>query len=1302
MSTKTNLAYYASHSAITDPREHKSWLTDIPAEPSAIVSIVQGLLIHPLTIKFYDVKLSTQAREERLLRSVHEMLTRLREFGPTPLTVAREPQDRLVGICRDFAVLFIALCREKGIPARMRVGFAPYFDDGPMNYDHWIAEYWNGSRWWAVDPQLDAIQQEQYAIQFDTQKMVLGRDFYPAGQIYQQVKNGEVKSLNYRFNHKWKGMPCIRGNLLHDLLALNKVELVPWDYWQAKIVDKPTAEDEVRYAKWAELTQNANGEWTALQEAYATLPYKQVVDSRLKLLGINGSFATIDPTQLSSQNYLANWQVNGNEMPQSTQNTNPHPRSSLSTSTNGGQTRGFAPTQTIGLPTEQAQGFAPTYIVIRGARQHNLKNIDVIIPKHKLVVITGVSGSGKSSLALDTLYAEGQRRYVESLSSYARQFLGQMEKPKIDQITGLSPAIAIEQKTVSKNPRSTVGTVTEILDYLRVLYARVGKPHCPQCGREVRPQSAVQITEQLMTLRPGTKFQLLAPAARQRKGTHSALLKQARQDGFSRAKIDGELVELQGQLPALDKKKKHTISLIVDRLVAPDKPSDTYQERVADSVETSLKAGNGVLIVEVDNEEIILSEHHACPHCDLSFPDLAPQLFSFNSPLGMCPTCNGLGVKLQVDPDLIITKPHLSLLDGASPWYGDMRKKGDSSWTVSSIVSVANHYGADLELTWNELPERFRHVLLYGSDGEKIHFTYNSEDNDWQGESNREVQGIIYHINRLFRQTRSEGRKRFYMRFMSQQACPTCEGERLCPEARFVTVGDLRLPEAIQQSIAETSAWVNRLPAGFTIEQTEIAEELVGEISERLQFMLNVGLHYLTLDRSAPTLSGGESQRIRLASQLGCGLTGVLYVLDEPSIGLHMRDQQRLLNTLTQLRDMGNTVVVIEHDEETMRTADWLIDLGPGAGVMGGEVLSAGTPQEVMADVKSLTGRYLCGDERVSSPNEEMRRAPAGQLTLHGAKLHNLKNLTVSFPLGVFCCVTGVSGSGKSSLVTQTLNPLLARELNRAQIVVLGPYDKLEGLDQLDKVIHITQDPIGRTPRSNPATYVKVFDSIRQLFATLPDAKANGFKAGRFSFNNKSGQCAACRGYGKKKVEMHFLPDVWVTCRECNGARYNRPTLQVRYKGHSIADVLDMDVQEALELFSAHPKIAKLLQTLHDVGLDYLKLGQSALTLSGGEAQRIKLAKELGRASTGRTLYILDEPTTGLHFADIQRLLDVLHQLVDGGNTVLVIEHNMDVIRTADWLIDLGPEGGDAGGYLIAAGTPEMVAQSGGETGKWL
>ncbi|MCB8962769.1 MAG: excinuclease ABC subunit UvrA [Ardenticatenales bacterium] len=956
-------------------------------------------------------------------------------------------------------------------------------------------------------------------------------------------------------------------------------------------------------------------------------------------------------------------------------------------------------------PGAEALPTGLTEIVIRGARQHNLKNIDIVIPKNKLVVITGVSGSGKSSLALDTLYAEGQRRYVESLSAYARQFLGQMEKPKVDQIIGLSPAIAIEQKTVSRNPRSTVGTVTEVLDYLRVLYARVGTPHCPACGREVRPQSAAQITEQLAALAPGTRFQLLAPVARNRKGTHAALLKGARGDGFSRARIDGEMVTLNGKIPALDKKKKHNIELVIDRLVAPTAVDLDYRRRLADSVETSLRASQGMLLVDIQSEssaeELLLSEHHSCPHCDISFPELSPALFSFNSPLGMCPTCNGLGVQLQVDPDRIISRPDLSLLDGASPWYGEVRKKNESQWTVNNLSTIAAHYHADLETPWQELPEPFRKAILWGSDGEKLHFTYEGQNADWRGESRREVMGIVYHVDRLFRQTRSEGRKRFYMQFMSQLPCPTCQGERLRPEARFVTVGGYRLPEAIQLSIAEVAEWVDGLTAGFDVEQREIAAELVGEIRERLQFMLNVGLHYLTLDRPAPTLSGGESQRIRLASQLGCGLTGVLYVLDEPSIGLHMRDQQRLLNTLTQLRDMGNTVVVIEHDEETMRTADWLIDLGPGAGVLGGELLSAGTPAEVMADNASLTGRYLSGDLRVSGPDGAGRREPAGWLSLHGARLHNLKDLTVQFPLGVFCTVTGVSGSGKSSLVTQTLYPLLARELHRAQSAP-GPHDRLDGLAQLDKVIHITQDPIGRTPRSNPATYIKVFDEIRAIFASLPEAKARGYRAGRFSFNNKSGQCAGCRGHGQKQVEMHFLPAVWVTCQECGGARYNRQTLEIAYKGYTISDVLNLDVQEALDLFAAHPKVNRMLQTLHDVGLDYLKLGQSALTLSGGEAQRVKLAKELSRIDTGRTLYILDEPTTGLHFADIQRLLDVLHRLVDAGNSVLVIEHNLDVIRTADWLIDLGPEGGDGGGYLVAAGTPEMVAASGGETGRWL
>ncbi len=1003
------------------------------------------------------------------------------------------------------------------------------------------------------------------------------------------------------------------------------------------------------------------------------------------------------------------------------------------------------------LPPNPIPGLSPTGlsdIFIRGARQHNLKHINVRIPRNKLVVITGVSGSGKSSLAFDTIYAEGQRRYVESLSSFARQFMDQMEKPQVDQITGLSPAIAIEQKTIARNPRSTVGTVTEILDYLRVLYARLGTPHCPQCGRAVQAQSAQQITNQLARLEAGTRFQLLAPLARNRKGTFATALKQAVKDGYPRARVDGQIVELTSGIPELDKDKKHNIEMIIDRLVVPSSENDEagrvaeFRTRLMDSVETALHAGLGTLIVLIlpsPNgggargegpfspvgggqvaqqpwgegalteeillpEEILLSEHNACPHCELSFPKLEPHLFSFNSPLGMCDECNGMGVKLQVDPALIIEHPERSLMDGASRWYRVLRAKGENAWQVRNLASIARHYGADLDLPWNELPEAFRNVILYGSGGEKVHFEFNVENDqgEWHGESVREVRGVVHDVNRLFRQTRSEYTRRHYMSFMSQLPCPKCSGERLNPEARFVTLDNKRLPELTSWSIEAIHAWISSLEGSLDEEQREIGLELINEIRQRLGFLRNVGLHYLTLDRPAPTLSGGEGQRIRLASQIGSGLVGVLYILDEPSIGLHSRDQRALLDTLLHLRDIGNTVLVVEHDVETMKTADWIIDLGPGPGVLGGELVAAGTPEEIMLNPDSLTGRYLSGEMKVTAPNGHRRRASKGSLTVRGARLHNLKNVTARLPLGNLVCVTGVSGSGKSSLIAQTLYPALTRALHNAQSTP-GPYDSIEGLELVNKVINITQEPIGRNPRSNPGTYAGVLGEIRQVFASTPEAKALGFDPGRFSFNVKGGRCEECQGYGFKKVEMHFLPDVWVKCKACEGKRFNRQTLSILYKGKTIADVLDMDVQEALRFFENYPDIRRILQTLDDVGLDYVKLGQSALTLSGGEAQRVKLAKELSRAATGDTIYILDEPTTGLHFADIQKLLDVLHRLTDAGNTVIVIEHNLDVIRTADWILDLGPEGGEKGGYIVAEGTPEDVAQAAGSfTGQYL
>jgi excinuclease ABC subunit A len=878
-----------------------------------------------------------------------------------------------------------------------------------------------------------------------------------------------------------------------------------------------------------------------------------------------------------------------------------------------------------------------------------------------------------------------------------------MEKPQVDHILGLVPTIAIEQGSVSRNPRSTVGTVTEVQDYLRVLFARVGTRHCPQCGRAIKPQTARCITDQLAALIPGTHLQLLAPIVRGREGTHADVLERARRDGY-KVRIDGEMLNLGNEAISLKETEPHTIEWIVEDLVVPDNGQAEFHNRLFDAVETGLQAGGGYLTAMLEGEEkVLLSRHMVCPHCDIFFFELSPALFSFNNPDGMCSDCNGLGVKLSVDPELIVTDPTLSLLDGASPWYGELRKvKPSGNWMRSELFALADHMQVDLELPWRELPETFRDAALYGTGDEIISWTYDMKKRGRSISFERPVQGAVNNIKRLLQQTQSEMTRGGLMGFVSEQPCPTCNGERLCAEACFVTVGGTRFPEVASMTLAQVHQWVVGLPHRLTSEQRQIAAEIVAELDHRLASLLNVGLHYLALDRPAPTLSGGEGQRIRLATQLGCGLTGLLYVLDEPSIGLHPRDHKALLDTLTQLRDAGNTVVVVEHDADTMRAADWLIDLGPGAGTLGGEVVAAGTPEKVMADPASMTGQYLSGKLRVASPNGRERREPQGWLALIGARLHNLKEISARFPLGLMTCVTGVSGSGKSSLVAQTLSPALAHALHGAEDVS-GPHGGIEGLDQVDKVININQAPIGRTPRSNPGTYVGAFDEIRKVFAATPEAKAQKFKANRFSFNAKGGRCEACQGHGRKRVEMHFLSDVWVTCSECEGKRFNRQTLEIAYQGKSIADVLNMDVDEALEFFAANVKIVRILQTLQDVGLGYVKIGQSALTLSGGEAQRVKLAKELSRVNTGRTVYILDEPTTGLHFADIQKLLDVLHRLTGAGNTVIVIEHNLDVIKTADWVVDLGPEGGDEGGHIVAQGTPEKVAQvAGSHTGQFL
>ena len=923
-------------------------------------------------------------------------------------------------------------------------------------------------------------------------------------------------------------------------------------------------------------------------------------------------------------------------------------------------------------------------IFIKGARENNLKNIDVAIPRDKLVVLTGLSGSGKSSLAFDTIYAEGQRRYVESLSSYARMFLGHMDKPDVDYIDGLSPAISIDQKTTSKNPRSTVGTVTEIYDYLRLLWARVGVPHCPKCGKEIRQQTIDQIIDQIMALPEGTRIQIMAPVVRGRKGEHTKVLEDARRSGYVRARVDGQLYELDEDIK-LTKNLKHQIDIVVDRLIVrPD-----IVTRLTDSVETASNLAGGLVTVNLLREErdLSFSQNYACEDCGVSIEELAPRLFSFNSPFGACPTCTGLGMQLKVDPTLVIPDESKSILDGAvvATGWNSIRSDGISRMYFDAL---SKKYNFSLRTPYAQLSDQVKDIILYGTRGEKLTLEYDQPRG--KGVLHQAFEGIANNLERRYMETQSDASKKEIESFMTACPCPACRGKRLRPEALAVTVGGLSIHDATAMPVDDEIAFFEGL--NLIGNQQMIAAQILREISSRLRFLQSVGLSYLTLSRSSGTLSGGESQRIRLATQIGSSLMGVLYILDEPSIGLHQRDNDKLLDTLRRLRDLGNTLIVVEHDEDTMRSADWLIDIGPGAGALGGQVVSAGTPEQVMADPNSLTGQYLSGKKRIEVP--ERRRAGNGKwLTVRGARENNLKNIDVSVPLGTLTCVTGVSGSGKSSLVNEIIFKRLGADLNRMKAHP-GKHDAVEGEEYLDKVINIDQSPIGRTPRSNPATYTNLFNDIRDLFASLPEAKARGYGPGRFSFNTKGGRCEACCGDGVLKIEMHFLADVYVPCEVCRGKRYNRETLEVRYKGKSISDVLDMTVDEALPFFSALPKIAARLQTLQDVGLGYVKLGQSSTTLSGGEAQRVKLATELSKRSTGRTIYILDEPTTGLHADDVKKLLAVLQRLVDGGNTVLVIEHNLDVIKCADYLIDLGPEGGVGGGTVVAAGTPEQVADT--------
>ena len=932
---------------------------------------------------------------------------------------------------------------------------------------------------------------------------------------------------------------------------------------------------------------------------------------------------------------------------------------------------------------EEAKKMHPReYIKIRGANEHNLKNINVDIPRNELVVLTGMSGSGKSSLAFDTIYAEGQRRYMESLSSYARQFLGQMEKPNVESIEGLSPAISIDQKSTNRNPRSTVGTVTEIYDYFRLLYARIGIPHCPKCGREIAKQTVDQMVDQIMNMGEGTKIQLLAPVVRGRKGEHAKVLERAKRSGYVRVRIDGSMYELTEEIK-LDKNIKHNIDIVVDRLVV----KDGIQRRLTDSIENVLELAEGLLVVDViGGEPVNFSQSFSCPDCGISVSEVEPRSFSFNNPFGACPVCFGLGYKMEFDEDLMIPDKRLSINEGAITVMGWQSCADKSSFTNAILRALAKEYNFDLDTPFQDYPQKIHDILIHGTNGKEVLVHYTGQRGS--GVYPVAFEGLIKNVERRYRETASESSKQEYETFMRITPCKECKGMRLKKESLAVTVCDKNIYEITSMSIRDLQKFLDTMT--LTKQQQFIGERVLKEIRARVGFLVDVGLEYLSLARATATLSGGEAQRIRLATQIGSGLVGVCYILDEPSIGLHQRDNDKLLNTLKNLRDLGNTLVVVEHDEDTMLAADYIVDIGPGAGSHGGEVIACGTAEEIMQIPESITGQYLSGKKRIPVP--ETRRTPTGWIKVLGAQENNLKNVDVEIPLGVMTCVTGVSGSGKSSLVNEILYKHLARELNRARCIP-GRHKGIEGVEQLDKVINIDQSPIGRTPRSNPATYTGVFDLIRDLFASTADAKAKGYSKGRFSFNVKGGRCEACGGDGIIKIEMHFLPDVYAPCEVCGGKRYNRETLDVKYKGKSIFDVLDMTVEEALPFFENVPFIRRKIETLYDVGLSYVKLGQPSTTLSGGEAQRIKLATELSRRSTGRTIYILDEPTTGLHFEDVHKLVEILHRLADGGNTVVVIEHNLDVIKTADYIIDMGPEGGDRGGTVIAKGTPEEIVK---------
>ncbi|WP_231503778.1 excinuclease ABC subunit UvrA [Paenibacillus sp. 1-18] len=1248
--------YYQEQGIITDPGKERWLYTNLPKQVDELCKIVQGLTLNHEYAEQYEVKLTYNRKKERELRTVSNMLKRIQELCSHSLNIPREVQDRLMVTSRDINVLLCSILRYQKIPSRVLCGFSAYRND--FYPSHWVCEFWmeKEERWVLADASLDPTLQRHLGIDFSPVDLPPEK-FFRSEDVWTRCRDHDMDDRLFGYQLH-TGLGFIRGNLLRNFASLNKYEVSPWDNWWGFRSKKDMNKDDfVQLQKIAEVTSGGSNTFQDLRSLFETDVFlSSPVRTKLDLQG----------------------EV---EVPHKTENDV--------------YCRVMEPVHQKRRHFNTSQWTTPEVttdqIVIRGAKHHNLKDVNLNVPKNRMVVFTGVSGSGKSSLVFDTIYAEAQRRFVLGFSPYVRKYMDKVERPKVDAIDGLSPAIAIEQKTLSNNPRSTVGTITEISSYLRLLYSRVGIRKCLKCNSEIYPQSPDDIAVALCDyFSAGETFQLFAPVLINFSGELEYKLEEMKRKGVKQLRVNGKQMMLD-DVVLTQTVSNWNVDVVGDCFTTPDTlvglEKESFIGELTLSIQQILKAGKHTISAEAKECKALFTTKMICPYCHSSFPELSSQHFSFNSPLGMCPDCNGLGIQQNISVELLVDNPDVSILDGALKWFGNLREGKKTTWPTGPLDVIYAHYGLNIETPWKELPEWFHQIIFYGSGQDKIKV----QSTLGMKETEKPIKGLVPELTRLYYETESEFGKKKYGAFMASQKCSSCDGTKLCKEARSVQLGGKTISEISSSSIGELLGWTKVVYEHLDEAMLEIGEELLVEIYNRLSFLMNVGLHYLSLNRTAPTLSGGEGQRVKLASHLSSGMTGVLYVLDEPSIGLHPRDINKLLHTLLNLRDQGNTVLVVEHEEEIMRKADYLIDIGPKAGILGGKVVALGTPEEVMIDPASVTGQFLSGMKKVEAPiKAQTNHNTQDWLVLEGASHNNLKDVTVQFPLGRMTCVTGVSGSGKSSLIAGTLEPLLEQKLNGSDTCP-GAYRSIIGLDKVDKVINVSQSPIGRTPRSNPATYTDLFNKIRKIFANTEQAQDAQISYEYFSFNSPGGRCEACQGHGQVKIEMHFLADVWITCNDCKGRRFKPEVLDIKHNGKSIADVLEMDVKEALEFFKSNKDVIRILQTFQNVGLDYIKLGQSATTLSGGEAQRVKLAKELSKVKKGHMIYILDEPTTGLHFNDIQHLLNILHRLTTEGHTVIVIEHDLDVIKTADWIVDLGPEGGKAGGVLIAQCPPAKL-----------